>query len=258
MTKIQALLISILITVSSYSQYSYIGEVSYQETVNYGSGNETTDYKLYFNTYFSFYEEVIVLNKGKDFGMDSEGNKKSSIYFNEDVPVYTFTDFKAKKIIFKKHIATEIYAVNDIFEKISWTIKEEFKKIGSYKCQKAICSFRGRDYTAWFTDKIPVQCGPWKLNNLKGLILEAYDKDGVYKVQATKIALSKTEKDITPKIHRLLKEKKISFLDYQVKWSKRHKDMITYLNSKLPKNSKPFKVESQELDKVKELEIFKK
>ena len=56
----------------------------------------------------------------------------------------------------------------------------------------------------------------------------------------------------------LLKEKKISFLDYQVKWSKRHKDMITYLNSKLPKNSKPFRAESQELDKVKELEIFKK
>ena len=258
MTKIQTLLISILMTVSSYSQYSYIGEVSYQETVNYGSGNETTDYKLYFNSYFSFYEEVIVLNKGKDFGMDSEGNKKSSIYFNEDVPVYTFTDFKAKKIIFKKHIATDIYAVNDIFEKISWTIKEEFKKIGSYKCQKAICSFRGRDYTAWFTDKIPVQCGPWKLNNLKGLILEAYDKDGVYKVQATKIALLKTEKDITPKIDKLLKEKKISFFDYQVKWSKRHKDMITYLNSKLPKNSKPFRAESQELNKVKELEIFKK
>ncbi len=68
------------------------------------------------------------------------------------------------------------YYLKDSIPIIKWKIfKKETKKIGKFKCIKATSTFRGRDYTAWFTPEIPVLFGPWKLNGLPGLILEAYD-----------------------------------------------------------------------------------
>ena len=58
---------------------------------------------------------------------------------------------------------------------MNWKIEKETKKLGKFNCKKATTSFRGRNYTAWFTTEIAVPFGPWKLNGLPGLILEAYD-----------------------------------------------------------------------------------
>ena len=58
---------------------------------------------------------------------------------------------------------------------MAWRIKPETKQIGQFLCQKATCSFRGRNYIAWFTPEIPVCYGLWKLNGLPGLILEVND-----------------------------------------------------------------------------------
>lgn len=65
--------------------------------------------------------------------------------------------------------------VKETIPKIKWNITKETKKIGSYLCFKASANYRGRNYTAWYTPKIPLKYGPWKLQGLPGLILEAYD-----------------------------------------------------------------------------------
>ncbi|WP_066225140.1 GLPGLI family protein [Formosa haliotis] len=65
--------------------------------------------------------------------------------------------------------------VKETLPKITWEISSETKTIGDFNCVKATTSFRGRDYTAWFTTAIPLPYGPWKLQGLPGLILEAYD-----------------------------------------------------------------------------------
>jgi GLPGLI family protein len=57
----------------------------------------------------------------------------------------------------------------------NWNLQKETKKIGRFTCNKATTHFRGRDYTAWYTTEIPLPYGPWKLQGLPGLILEAYD-----------------------------------------------------------------------------------
>jgi GLPGLI family protein len=59
---------------------------------------------------------------------------------------------------------------------IDWELKKETKKIGNFKAKKAIGEFRGRTYTAWYTTEIPLPYGPWKLQGLPGLILEAHDE----------------------------------------------------------------------------------
>jgi GLPGLI family protein len=59
---------------------------------------------------------------------------------------------------------------------IDWKLENETKKIGSFTAHKATGYFRGRNYTAWYILEIPVPYGPWKLQGLPGLILEAYDE----------------------------------------------------------------------------------
>lgn len=58
---------------------------------------------------------------------------------------------------------------------INWKITKDTKKIGSLNCKKATAFFRGRNYIAWYTTEIMAPFGPWKLNGLPGLIIEAYD-----------------------------------------------------------------------------------
>lgn len=68
-----------------------------------------------------------------------------------------------------------------------WSIGTETKEILGYDCIKATASYRGREWTAWFTPEIPISEGPWKLAGLPGLVLEAYDKHSDYRFVATQI-----------------------------------------------------------------------
>ncbi|TCK80595.1 GLPGLI family protein [Albibacterium bauzanense] len=69
----------------------------------------------------------------------------------------------------------ENYLVDEEFPELNWKVGQETKIIGGYNCQRAETHFKGRDYIAWFTTDIPFQAGPWKLQGLPGLILEAAD-----------------------------------------------------------------------------------
>lgn len=57
-----------------------------------------------------------------------------------------------------------------------WKMLPDEKVVMGYKCKKATCSFRGRDWTAWYCPEIKIPYGPWKLNGLPGLILVAEDE----------------------------------------------------------------------------------
>lgn len=59
--------------------------------------------------------------------------------------------------------------------KLNWVIQNERKTIREYSCQKAVTTFRGRKYEAWFTPEIPIREGPYKFGGLPGLILELQD-----------------------------------------------------------------------------------
>jgi len=61
---------------------------------------------------------------------------------------------------------------------IHWQITGDTATYGGLHCQKATCHFKGRDYTAWFCPDLPLHIGPWKLNGLPGVIVEAYDATG--------------------------------------------------------------------------------
>ncbi|MGI6049162.1 MAG: GLPGLI family protein [Petrimonas sp.] len=66
-----------------------------------------------------------------------------------------------------------------------WIIGDSTKQILGHTCKKATCDFRGRQWIAWFAEDIRIKDGPWKLNGLPGLILEAYDSKKDYHYTAT-------------------------------------------------------------------------
>lgn len=73
-----------------------------------------------------------------------------------------------------------VFRHREVIPDFAWRIGDEHKQVLDYDCVKATCSFRGRDYEAWFAPSIPMSYGPWKFCGLPGLILEIYDSKKEY------------------------------------------------------------------------------
>lgn len=70
-----------------------------------------------------------------------------------------------------------------------WDIStDSVKVILGHSCHYATAKFHGRQWKVWYTDDIPMSLGPWKLNGLPGLILQATADDGFVMFTATRIS----------------------------------------------------------------------
>lgn len=63
-----------------------------------------------------------------------------------------------------------------------WELTDSVKNILGYECRGARCSFRGRVWTVYYAEDIPVMDGPWKFGGLPGLIMEADADGGEYRM----------------------------------------------------------------------------
>ena len=61
-----------------------------------------------------------------------------------------------------------------------WILTDDTCNILGYKCKSAVCDFRGRRWTAFYTDSVPVADGPWKFGGLPGFIMQVYDEGHQY------------------------------------------------------------------------------
>lgn len=80
-----------------------------------------------------------------------------------------------RKLLIKDRLLINDYVFETSMPIINWKIIGDTATFGGLHCQKATCRFKGRDYTAWFCPDLPVHTGPWKLNGLPGVIVDARD-----------------------------------------------------------------------------------
>ena len=67
---------------------------------------------------------------------------------------------------------------------------------------KSCYQFRGRKWTAWFTQNIPIPEGPYKFSGLPGLIVEIYDSQNHYHYELTKVTKLSKASDTTGILER--------------------------------------------------------
>ncbi|WP_443946848.1 GLPGLI family protein [Pedobacter sp. AW1-32] len=83
--------------------------------------------------------------------------------------------FHAQKKYFRKERLINNYFIETPIDQINWKIMPDTMSFSGIACQKAIATFKGRNWIAWFAADLPFQAGPWKLNGLPGLIIDASD-----------------------------------------------------------------------------------
>ncbi|NHN25204.1 GLPGLI family protein [Flavobacterium jejuense] len=221
----------------SYSQSEITLKVQYNEFIaqhpkivmkNIGA--------LYMSKDFSFYkvepiesEKKSEIEDGQTIILDS--NEKDFLFSEIIVnnKEKTLTETLYENLFLKKH-----YAVKENLSVMKWEILDDEKKINNYLCKSAQITFRGRSYTAWYTEQIPIFSGPWKFNGLPGLILSVSDKKGIYKWEVKSITYPYKGKEIDLKKININnpKFKSISYKDFDIKRIKAINEKIEMIRAR--------------------------
>jgi len=121
----------------------------------------------------SIYQEVTNTKEANNEGVTKINVKK---IFRDTIGRRVFNKYSDKKLILREPFLEKNFKLLDSKLDIDWKITDEIKYFDKIKCRKAKGHFRGRNYIVWYTLEFPVPTGPWKLNGLPGLIIEAYDE----------------------------------------------------------------------------------
>lgn len=219
--KIKIIFLLLLASYYGYSQSKGLVNYGYIESLQEGNakGADSNAY-LVFNKEQSYYvtakdslEKASKINSITVYNKKYEGKReytgKRSI--QGDQVVY---NIKRNTIWSNLYFDEQIYMKEEA-NTLNWQLSSETKKIGDFLCKKATVFFRGRNYTAWYTTKIAIPYGPWKLHGLPGLIVEAYDTDKkVFWYFKNAEYPSDTKQNVTF-IKKSKGEKPIQFVDYQ-------------------------------------------
>ncbi len=103
-----------------------------------------------------------------------DGIRVSAIQRTPTIPQEYFQFHQEQKLYIVERLINN-YVTTESLPVLSWKILKDTADFSGIRCQKATTRFGGREWTAWFAPDMPFVSGPWKLNGLPGLIMEAYD-----------------------------------------------------------------------------------
>lgn len=227
--------------------HSQSGVINYNSVLNFGNAapQETVN-QLFFNQSFSLYKTanndieekktttdytyIDEHTTGKNIHQKYINTISSEYYFNLKKQTFICLETAFEKKTFQPYIYKD-----SIAGKMRWQLENDFKMISGYRCQKATTSFRGRNYTAWFSPKIPLPYGPWKLNGLPGLILEAYDDTKEVHFSANQITIPFNNQG---QLKKPTAGKEIAFKNFIKKRMQESENVIKSIQARLPKGSK--------------------
>lgn len=95
-----------------------------------------------------------------------------------------FQNYPKGKMTVREPIYPSYYVYEEPMNNLSWALKDDTATVCGYLCKSAVTTYGGRKWTAWYTEDIPSSSGPWKFNNLPGLILKAEDDSHSHRFEA--------------------------------------------------------------------------
>lgn len=116
--------------------------------------------------------------------------------YSPKVTAQVLKNYPSGKVTTLDRLAMSNFKCVEDMEQPKWQILADTMTILTYPCRKAVTSFRGRDYEAWFTTEIARSEGPWKLGGLPGLILKAKDSRGYYTFDCTGLTMNHSAENI--------------------------------------------------------------
>lgn len=134
-----------------------------------------------FNDYYR-----IMLDSINDLCAESKKNAKK--YTNEWDSISSKRCYSMKNVVLTDLKTSESTVQISYIRKYQYTTKLEFNWhlenkdtiINNLPCKKATCRYAGRDYIAWYTEKISLPYGPYLFRGLPGLIVSIYDTKNNY------------------------------------------------------------------------------
>ena len=107
-----------------------------------------------------------------------------------------YKNYPAGCLTHTERICQDWFRYEEEMPRLDWELTDSTINVLGYECQGARCNFRGREWTVFYTEDIPLMDGPWKLHGLPGLIMKATDEKGDYTFECIGIK-SKADRPIT-------------------------------------------------------------
>ena len=172
-------------TITDSTKYQVIYNFEYQMDSSDVSSKNSTEMVLMLGKKYSLFQSVnlkyndslkkAIVNSGADISSGisqlisaRKGNRFNYKILKSTEQTLVYDHYFSNKFIYKDE------------ERINWTLTTEKANISGYNCTKALTSFAGRNYTAWFTQEIPINDGPYKFKGLPGLIVKIEDSQAHY------------------------------------------------------------------------------
>ncbi len=107
-----------------------------------------------------------------------------------------YKNYPSGKLTHTEKVCTDWFRYEEDIPALEWELTDSVINVLGYECHGAKCNFRGREWTAFYSEEIPLADGPWKLQGLPGLIMKASDRNGHYIFECIGIR-SKADRPIT-------------------------------------------------------------
>ena len=95
-------------------------------------------------------------------------------------PMIIFKNYPSGKLTHTEKVCMDWMSYEEEIPVLKWVLTDSVATVLGYECLSAKCNFRGREWSVFYTEEIPLAEGPWKLHGLPGLIMKATDTDGHY------------------------------------------------------------------------------
>lgn len=107
-----------------------------------------------------------------------------------------YKNYPAGRLAHTEKICQDWFRYEEDVPSMEWELTDSVTNVLGYECLGARCKFRGREWTVFYTEDIPLSDGPWKFHGLPGLIMKASDDYGHYTFECIGIK-SKADRPIT-------------------------------------------------------------